>query len=196
MGFVSSRVQVVTALEAVQAMTHPVRVRILEALRQPESAAGVARAIGQSRQNVNYHLKELERAGLVRAAGERRRGNLIEPLYESVAGSFVISPRAVWSDRKRLAALRDQVSLEHLVALGERFQHDATALLDRATFDGDEIPSASVDTEVRFPTAEARAAFMDEYLRMLGSLLKKHGARKGDRFRVLGAVYPESDGGR
>jgi DNA-binding transcriptional ArsR family regulator len=188
----ANSVAVISGLDAMQALTHPVRIRVLEALRTPNSAAGVAREIGQSRQNVNYHLKELERAGLVRAAGERRRGNLLEPLYEAVAGSFVISPRTVWGDR-RVAALRDQVSLERLVALGEGVQRDAAALLDRAAFDGEEIPSASVDANVNFPTEDARAAFMDEYLRMLGTLLKKHGARRGDHYRVVCATYPATD---
>src|SRR5882762_7757329 len=94
-----SRVKVVDEPVALQALSHPVRVQILDALRTPQSAAAVARQIGQPRQNVTYHFKELERAGLVRRAGERRNGNFIESLYESVAGTFVVSPRAAWGDR-------------------------------------------------------------------------------------------------
>ena len=187
--------RLVTEGETVGVLTHPIRLQILDALRTPGSAAGIARSMGQSRQNVNYHLKELERAGLVQPAGERRRGNLVEPLYEAVAGTFVISPRVTWSGDRRAAALRDQVSLEHLVGMGERLQRDATALLDRAAFDGAEVPSASVGAEVHFPTEEARAAFMEEYLRFVGPLLKKHGARRGDAFRVVCAVYPDSEQG-
>jgi DNA-binding transcriptional ArsR family regulator len=186
-------VQLLTDPGTVSALTHPVRLRILAALRTPESAAGVARAIGQSRQNVNYHLKELERAGLVERRGERRRGNVLEPLFEAVAGSFVISPRVAWTDDQRAIALRDQLSLEHLVNLGERVQRDASALLDRAAFDGEQIASVAVDATVAFPSAEARTAFADEYLRMLGPLLKKHGARRGARYRVVMAVYPDAE---
>jgi DNA-binding transcriptional ArsR family regulator len=174
----------------VAVLTHPARLRILDALRSPGSAASVARAIGQSRQNVNYHLKELERAGLVRAAGERRRGNLIEPLFEAVAGTFVVSPRATWCGDTRTRALADQVSLERLLSLGEELQRDAAGLLDRAAFDGAEVPSASVAAEVRFPDEAARAAFMRDYLEMLGPLLKKHGARRGVPYRVVCAAYP------
>ena len=53
------RVGVVEDIQEVAALTHPVRIAALGALRTPDSAAGVARAIGQSRQLVNYHLKEL-----------------------------------------------------------------------------------------------------------------------------------------
>src|SRR5262245_23815025 len=58
--------------ETLQALSHPTRVAILEALREPASAASVARTIGQPRQRVNYHLKELEHAGLVERVGEER----------------------------------------------------------------------------------------------------------------------------
>jgi len=51
---------------------------VLEQLREPASAAEVARRLGESRQNLNYHPKELERAGVVTRVGERRAGGLIE----------------------------------------------------------------------------------------------------------------------
>jgi DNA-binding transcriptional ArsR family regulator len=178
-------------LDEVQALTHPVRLAVLGALREEDSAAGVARAIRQSRQLVNYHLKELERAGLVERAGERRKGNFVEQLYRSVAASFTISPRLAWSGPERSRVLRDQVSLDHLVAMGERLQRDASDLLDRAAFDGEQIDSASVDADVRFADDAARSAFMTEYLALLGPLLKKHGSRAGAPFRVALAIYPD-----
>jgi DNA-binding transcriptional ArsR family regulator len=187
------RVQLLDDPEAVQALTHPVRVQILEALRAADSAAGAARAIGQSRQNVNYHLKELERAGLVRRAGERRKGAFVEQLYESRASTFVVSPRVAWGDDRRGSTLRDQVSLEHLVMLGDRLQRDASGLLDRATFEGEQIASASVEAEVGFADDEARTAFMRDYLAALGPLLKEHGSRRGTPYRVAVVVYPDPE---
>jgi DNA-binding transcriptional ArsR family regulator len=187
----TSRVLSVRDPDAVAALTHPTRVRILDALRSPDSAAGAARALGESRQRVNYHLKELARAGLVRPAGERRKGNFVEQLYEAVASTFVVSPRLAWGDERRQHALADQVSLEHLVELGERLQRDASGLLDRAAFDAETIPSASVEAEVSFADAESRRAFMEDYLAALGPLLDKHGAKRGAPFRVAVAVYPD-----
>src|SRR5262245_16430647 len=110
--------------DALQAVAHPLRIRILDALREPDSAAGVARRLGEARQKVNYHIKELERAGLLRRHGERRTGNFVETLFQSAARTLVVSPRAAWGDPRRLAALVDQLSLEHLVTLGERLERD------------------------------------------------------------------------
>lgn len=186
-----ARVEVLDDPGQVAALAHPLRVAILDALRTPGSAAGVARALGETRQKVNHHVKALLDAGLLRPRGERRNGNFVEQLYQAVAGSFMVSPRLACGGDRRVDALRSQVPLEHLTELGERVQRDAIELLDRAAFDGDEIPSLSVEATVRFPDEASRAAFMDEYLALLKPLLRKHGARAGDAFRVVTAVYPE-----
>lgn len=178
----------------VAALAHPLRVAILDALREPDSAAGAARSIGETRQKVNHHVRALLDAGLIRLVGERRAGNFVEQLYQSVAPAFMVSSRLACSGDRRVDALRAQLPLEHLVELGERVQRDAIALLDRAAFDGEEIPSLAVDATVRFADASSRAAFMDEYVAMLKPLLRKHGSRKGDPFRVTIAVYPEAEG--
>jgi len=177
--------------EALQALSHPLRVRILDALREPDSAAAVARRLGEARQKVNYHLKELERCGLVVAAGERRAGNFVESLYRSAARTLVLLPRAAWADPRRLAAMADQVSLENLVGLGERLARDAAVLLDRAAFDGDEIASAAVEAEVHFASEADRAAFLEAYLAAVGPLLRTYGTRAGAPYRVALAAYPD-----
>ncbi len=104
----------------VAAVAHPVRSRILEALRTPDTAASVARSFGRSRQYVSYHLKELERLGLVRLAGERRKGNFVEQLYESTARRFIVSSRFATDPGRLASVFRDQLSLSQLSDLGER----------------------------------------------------------------------------
>ena len=187
------RVHVVDDAGSLQALAHPVRLRVLEALREPASAATAARAVGQPRQNVNYHLKELERAGLVEKVGERRKGNFIEALYRAVAPTIVISPRAAWAHPRRLDALREQLSLENLVVFGERIGRDAAVLLDRAAFDGEEIASVAVEAEVHFDSEDTRAQFMEEYLRAVGPLLRTYGSRRGRTYCVALAAYPHPD---
>jgi DNA-binding transcriptional ArsR family regulator len=158
------RVVSIRDAEGLQALCHPTRVEMLETLREPASAAAVARQIGQTRQRVHYHLKALEEAGLVEAVETRQNGNFLETLYRAVARSFVVAPEVAWKDGRRLVAwkdgrrleaLRAQHSLETLVALGERLQRDAAELLDRAAFDGEEIASAAVSAETRPPRSSS-----------------------------------------
>jgi len=53
------RVAVLTDADRVAALAHPLRVAILDALRTPNSASGVARAINETRQKTNYHVRAL-----------------------------------------------------------------------------------------------------------------------------------------
>jgi len=179
--------------EQLAAVTHPTRLRILDALRIPDSAAGVARRLGEPRQRINHHVRELAKVGLLTGAGERRKGNFVEQLYESTAGTLVVSPRVTWGDGARLRAIADQVSLQHLVEIGERLQRDAAALLDRAAFDGEQIPSATVEATLRFADAEARAAFLDEYLALTARLIEQHAASEGEAFTVALVAHPRTE---
>jgi DNA-binding transcriptional ArsR family regulator len=190
---VAQPVHVVEDIEALQVLGNPLRVRILDLLREPGSAATIAREVGETRQKVNYHLKELERVGLVEPAGERRAGNFIETLYQAVGRSFLVSPRVAWSDPRRVDALRQQHSLENLVMVGARLQQDAITLLDRAAFDGEEIASAAVEADVHFADEQDRAAFLEEYLAAVQELCDRHGARDGLPYRVVLAAHPASD---
>jgi DNA-binding transcriptional ArsR family regulator len=177
--------------EQVTALAHPLRVALLDALREPDSAAGAARRIGESRQKVNHHVKALLDVGLVRLVGERRSGNFVEQLYQAVARRFVVSSAFAWTRERLVRALRDQASLSKLLDLGERLQRDATALLDRAAAQGDEVPSATAEAELGFASAAERARFLNEYLAAIGPLLERYGSRRGERYRVALAVYPE-----
>ncbi len=178
---------------ALQALSHPTRVEILAMLREPASAADVARRIGQSRQRVNYHLHELEDAKLIERVGERRTGNFVAMLYRAVARAFVVSPRVAWGDERRARAFRAQHALETLVVLGERLQHDAAVLLDRAAFDGEEIASVAVTAEMRFASEVDREAFVKEYVSAVAKLTEKYASKKGEPYRAVLATYP---GGR
>ena len=187
----SNHVEVIDDPDRVAALANPIRVAILECLRTPNSASGVARDIGETRQKTNYHVKALLDAGLIRLVGERRTGNFVEQLYQSIARTFLVSPRIAWSGDRQVDALRSQLPLEHLVQLGEQLQRDTVELLDRAAFDGEDIPAAAIDASVRFADEEARQAFAKEYLAAIKPLLKKYGSRRGESYRVVVAVYPE-----
>ena len=184
---------IIDTSEQLAAVTHPTRLRILDALRSADSAAGVARRLGEPRQRINHHVRELAKVGLLVEAGERRKGNFVEQLYESTAGTLVPSPRLTWGDGARLRAIADQVSLQHLVEVGERLQHDAAALLDRAAFEGEQIPSATVEATIYFGDADARAAFLDEYLTLTARLIEEHAAPDGEAFTVALVAHPRTE---
>ena len=85
-------VAVIEEPAAAEASLDPIRARILAALAEPGSAAMLAARLGLARQKANYHLKELERHGLVELAEERRKGNVTERVYRAAAASFGSGP--------------------------------------------------------------------------------------------------------
>jgi DNA-binding transcriptional ArsR family regulator len=180
--------------ERLQALCHPTRVAMLEALREPASAASVARELGQPRQRVGHHLKTLEQAGLVVPVASRRNGNFVETLYRSAARTFIVAPEVAWADPRRVEALASQHSIQNLVQIGERLQRDALVLLDRAAFDGERVPSAAVSAEASFASEEEREEFLKEYLKTTRELLERFGSRHGDPYRIVLAVHPRTEG--
>ena len=73
-------ISVIAQTEPAAALLNPLRMRILALLREPDSAAGVARRLELPRQRVTYHVRALEDSGLLRNVGERRKGNCVEKL--------------------------------------------------------------------------------------------------------------------
>lgn len=69
-------VAVIEDPEAAEASLDPVRARLLAELAEPSSATALAAKIGLPRQQLNYHLKALERHRLVTLVAQRCKGNV------------------------------------------------------------------------------------------------------------------------
>jgi DNA-binding transcriptional ArsR family regulator len=77
--------------EQASALIHPLRAEILAQLKQPSSATEVAKKLKETPQRINYHLKTLQKVGLVTKVGTRQVRNLVEVLYQSVAKTFILA---------------------------------------------------------------------------------------------------------
>src|SRR5512144_1984454 len=105
---------------AAEASLDPIRARLLAELAEPGSATTVAAQVGLTRQKANYHLRALERHGLVELVEERRKGNCIERVLRSTAASYVISPSALPQVAPDPDRSPDQLSARWLLALAAR----------------------------------------------------------------------------
>ncbi|MUL43240.1 helix-turn-helix transcriptional regulator [Streptomonospora sp. PA3] len=180
--------------EAAEASLDPVRARLLAELSEPGSATTLAQRVGLTRQKVNYHLRALERHGLVELVEERRKGNLTERMLRATAASYVISPSvlaAVEPDPKRS---RDQLSARWLLAVAARLVRDVGELITGATRARKRLATFALDGEVRFASAADRAAFAEELAGAVASLVSKYhdeSAAGGRAHRVVVAVHPQ-----
>lgn len=176
------------------ALCHPERARLLAALAEPDSAAGLARRFDLPRQRLNYHLRELEKAGLVELVEERRKGNCTERVVRATARAYVISPEVLGALGGGSAAeAADRFSAAHLVAVAARVIKDVAALGDRAASSRKRLATLTVDTEIRFASADARARFADDLSAALAALSARYhdeSAADGRWHRLVAAVYP------
>ncbi|MCI0433844.1 MAG: helix-turn-helix domain-containing protein [Gemmatimonadetes bacterium] len=177
---------------------HPVRSRILELLAEPDSAAGVARRLGLPRQKVNYHVRQLESAGLLEFVKARRAGNRSERLLRATASSWVIAPGALGAagaDPRAMPA--DASSSAQQVALAARTIQELSVQRARAAAAGRPVPGATRDAEVRFASAAAQEAFSADLASAIDHVIAKHhdaGVPGGRTFRVVVGVYPKPGG--
>ncbi|MFB9836705.1 ArsR/SmtB family transcription factor [Actinoallomurus acaciae] len=182
---------------AAEVSLDPIRARLLAELAEPASATMLAAKVGLPRQKVNYHLKTLERHGLVELVEERRKGNVNERLMRATAVSYVISPAALAAVEPDPARSPDQLSARWLLAVAARLVRDVGELITGAAKARRRVATFAIDGEVRFASAADRSAFAEELAGAVAALVSKYHdatAEGGREHRVVVAVHPSTGG--
>jgi DNA-binding transcriptional ArsR family regulator len=180
--------------EQALALLNPLRVEILRIMNEPASASEVGRQLRETPQKINYHLKSLEKVGLIQRSGSRQVKNLIEVLYQSISKNFIIPESFGWSE-ETVSRMKDQGALTHLITISERMRSDALQLMETSE-QNVEIPSAAMETEVYLPDEADRQAFIHDYAEAIKLLAEKYRTdSRNNAYRVLMAVYPEPQQG-
>lgn len=180
--------EVVRRPERATALLDDTRRMLLGALDHPDSAAGLARRLGLPRQRLNYHLRLLEKEGLVQPVGERRKGNCIERLLRATARRYVISPEAVGAIGATDTMPADRASSGYLVATAARAIDEVSRLESRADAAGKRVATFTVESEIRFASADQRARYLEELTTTMGRLAAKYhnaASRGGRTLRVV-----------
>lgn len=172
----------------------PLRRRVLAALREPDSATGLARRLGMSRQKLNYHLRELERAGLVELAEEVPRRGCVERKLRARADAVLIDPDLLRSLPEPDAIAQDRFSSDALLALSAGVIRDVATLRRRADRAGERLATLSFDAVCAFASPAELRAFAEELGGAIAGLLARYhkpeaaGARP---FRLVAGAHPK-----
>ncbi|HTQ86845.1 MAG TPA: helix-turn-helix domain-containing protein [Candidatus Solibacter sp.] len=186
------------------AVLHPLRQRILESLAEPDSAAGVARRLRLPRQRLNYHVRELARAGLLRRAGRRRKRNMYEQCYVATARGYALSPELLGRLGADPRRVEDTFSAAYLLALAAQLQAELGRASREATAQGKRLTTLSMNSEFRFESAGQRAEFaraleaavVDVIGRFASPAQRADGAAGAGRpYRLVVGCYPVPPGG-
>lgn len=150
----------ISDLDALKAVTHPVRTRIREVLRRgPANSTALAKELGMSTGLASYHLREMAKHGLVEEVGELARGR--ERWWRSVADDLRFPPRSRQSPRMRVAM--DEMNRRSLVE-----DLDRLARFQQARDEMGEWGDAFLFSrgEVRIDRADLEK-FLDDYVALL-----------------------------
>jgi hypothetical protein len=132
------------------------------------------------RQVVNYHVRQLARAGFLRKAGRQRKRGLVEQRYVASARAFLLAPEVLGpldtagDDSPSLTPSPDTVTAGYLLTLAGRLQREVTASWRAAHAAGEALPVLSVDTEFRFASAGARARFASALAEAVSRVIAEH----------------------
>lgn len=179
---------VIDSAEAATAALAPIRTRLLAELTEPGSATTLAARLGVPRQKLNYHLRQLEKHGLVELVEERRRGNVTERILRASSSSFVVSPGVMGRVQPAVGAEPDQASPRWLLALASRMVREVGELVVGARRAGKQVGTFGLDGEVRFATPADRAAFAAELTDAVTRLVSRYhddSAEGGRRHRLV-----------
>ena len=175
----------------------PLRREILARAREPISAAGIAAALNRPRQVVNYHVRELARAGFLRRAGRVRKRGLVEQRYVVSAQAYVLGAEVLGDVDATAAVATDTASASYMLMLATRLQKEVSESWRRADAEGAALPLLSLDTTVGFRSAAERARFAKALTRAITRVVAAHTttpARAGDgRYRLVLGCYPLAD---
>jgi DNA-binding transcriptional ArsR family regulator len=168
------------------------RMRLLAALRNsPDSASGLSARLGMPRQTINYHLRQLEQAGLLELVEERGHGRCVERVVAPTSAAIAVSPAALGPLAPRSADMGDRASAEYLAARAGEVVRDLGRLLRT----GDASPTLPPEPRIRFAGVEERAAFARDLQEAIATLVSRYhdsGADGGTAFTVLVAAHREA----
>lgn len=183
-----------------QAMTllKPIRLEILKRMDEPRTCPELADYFGESAQKIYYHVKALEKAGLVEKVEEQRVRGVVEGHYQARARSYWLAPQLV-GKVGGTQMTQDQVSLRVLLDLAEEV-HDDIGKLAHKSESGRHVPSMSLSAHIHLPNASRRQEFLEELQEIFQTLARKYGLPEEDvaitdeqGFRLILMCYPKED---
>ena len=184
--------QVLTDSTRLAAALSPLRMRLLEELKEPQSATSLAPLMGLSRQTLNYHLRELEREGFLELVEERPRRGCVERLMKVTSRSFVVNPALLGGLADDPAQAHDRMSSTYLLATAAGVVRDVATLSQRAAAVDERLATFTMDCEIAFRSPAAFRSFTEDLAGAVARLAVKYDqpAARSRRFRIVIGSHP------
>jgi DNA-binding transcriptional ArsR family regulator len=157
------------SLEQLRAIADELRVRIVDLLAvKAMTATMVGKELGIPANKAHYHIRELERVGLVKLVEERVKDGIVEKYYRLIARDLIVPP----------SLLRAMPMDETLATMGEFFQSFARGFMESLEYN---LRSGEMTlvTEVSATHLWMSKEEAKELITQIGALLKPFEDRRG-----------------
>lgn len=159
----------IDSIEQLRAIADALRIRIIETLQeQPMTVTQLGEALGEAPAKIHYHVRELEKVGLLKLVETREKGGILEKYYQPVARDFSVANSLF------LRATPD----ESLAAIGawfdqlkEGFQRAFRVALEKK----EEPAELALNDAILYLTSEER----QQLCQQINELFKPYGQRRG-----------------
>lgn len=95
-------IMVLRELDQIKAIAHPYRIKILSCFEEePATAKQIADRMGEPHAKINYHIKTLQRVGILQLVDERAKSGIVEKYYLPAAKAFIIHKSIKNADIKK-----------------------------------------------------------------------------------------------
>jgi DNA-binding transcriptional ArsR family regulator len=179
--------KVIRRAEHLRLLADPVRLRILEALRDaPASPHALARRFGQKPTALYHHFARLEHAGIIEVVETRQRRGMVERLYQPTTSQIVV-------DRALATGRRSSRSVDAVLAAASTIfqvtvEDTRAAALDPSRPLGDASRSEIATLVARVSPAQAKL-LMRSVRTLLARAYRSDGSG-AERVRLTLAVIP------
>jgi predicted ArsR family transcriptional regulator len=185
----------IDTVEQAESLLKSQRIELLRAMEEARTCPELAEQFGRSPQQIYYHVKALEKAGLVEKVAEKRVRGTVEGHYQASARTYWLAPQLVGQVGSKRQA-QDQMSLRFLLSLAEEIHEDIGRLGHQSGL-GQAVPSMGLSANVYLPDGRRRAEFLQEVQESFMLIAEKYGLAEevepdqpGSEFRLVLACYP------
>lgn len=158
-----------TTIDQARTMADTLRVRLFEHLvRQPLTVTQLGEVVGETPAKVHYHVRELERIGVVRLVETREKGGILEKYYRAVAKSLNVSP-----DLLRSAPQHEVVAMvnEYL----QWVSREALKAVEFGVAHTDQVQTMTLSSEMLWATRPEFQALLKEVAQRLKDFANPRG---------------------
>src|SRR4029453_10700262 len=169
----------------------PLRRRLLARLRSPASAALLGEEFAMPRQKIGYHLRMLEKAGLLAEAGSRRRRGFTERMLETRSDALIVDPMILAPADPDAVGKQDRFAAGHLVRTAAQIVRDVSRMREAADAEGSRLLTFTVEAEIAFAAPADIELFTAPLAESLAGIAADFAPRdEGRAYRVTIAGHP------